>query len=45
MKIGIDLDDVLSKTTAAFIEFHNKNYGTTLDIKNKEKYGWWEIID
>ncbi len=45
MKIGIDLDDVLSKTTAAFIEFHNKNYGTNLDIKTKEKYGWWEIID
>ena len=37
MKIGIDFDDVLSKTTEGFIEFHNKNYGTNLDIKTKEK--------
>lgn len=45
MKIGIDLDDVLSESTAAFIKFYNETYGTNLDIKTKEKYGWWEIVD
>lgn len=45
MKIGIDLDDVLSKSTAAFIEFYNNTYGTNIKIENKEKYGWWELVD
>ena len=45
MKIGIDLDDVLSKSTAAFIKFHNNTYGTNIKIENKEKYGWWELVD
>ena len=44
MKIGVDLDDVLSKTTAAYIKFHNDTYGTNLKIEDKQKYGWWELF-
>ena len=44
MKIGVDLDDVLSKTTAAYIKFHNEVYGTNMKIENKDKYGWWELF-
>jgi len=44
MRIGIDLDDVLSKTTPAFIKFHNDIYGTNIKIEEMKTYGWWNFI-
>lgn len=33
-KIAIDVDDVLAQHIPAFIEFSNKNYGTSLEIED-----------
>ncbi len=44
MKIGIDLDDVLSQTMPALIKFHNDRYGTKLvmeDLKNGASWQTW----
>jgi len=40
MKIGVDLDDVLSQSTPALIKFHNNTYGTSLKIKDLKTYIW-----
>jgi 5'(3')-deoxyribonucleotidase len=40
MKIGIDLDDVLSESTAALIEFHNNTYGTNYKMSDLKNYVW-----
>jgi len=34
MKIGVDLDNVLSQSMPALIEFHNKNYGTNQKLED-----------
>jgi 5'(3')-deoxyribonucleotidase len=40
MKIGIDLDEVLSQTAKALIEFHNDTYGTNYKIKKLNTFVW-----
>lgn len=45
MKIGIDLDEILSQSTLAFIKFHNEIYGTNIKIENKKTYSWSELIN
>jgi uncharacterized HAD superfamily protein len=40
MKIGIDLDEVLSQSAKALVEFHNNTYGTTYKIENLDFYVW-----
>lgn len=43
MIIAIDLDDVLSETTASIIKYHNSRYGTTLKIEDFYCYDWNKI--
>lgn len=44
MKIGVDLDDVLSQSTPALIKFHNDNYGTDFKIENLKTYKLLTIL-
>lgn len=44
MKIGVDLDDVLSQSTPALIKFHNEKYGTNFDIKNLKVFKLMTIL-
>jgi uncharacterized HAD superfamily protein len=43
MKIGIDLDDVLSLSMQEVINFHNDTYGTNLKFEDFHTYNLWEI--
>lgn len=43
MLVAIDLDDVLADTINAFIQFHNKKYGTTF-VRNDFFSYYWEDI-
>lgn len=43
MKIGIDLDDVLSLSMQEVINFHNDTYGTKINIKDVNTYNLWEV--
>src|SRR6188768_514546 len=47
MKIGVDLDDTLSRSTEALIKFHNDTYGTNYIIEGLKKYIWeiWADTD
>ena len=44
MKIGVDLDDTLSQTMSAIVNFHNNTYGTNLvleKLKDGASYKSW----
>jgi 5'(3')-deoxyribonucleotidase len=43
MKIALDWDDTLVKFIDAVIEFHNKEYGTSLVNKDFHSYKFWEV--
>ncbi|KAI0803115.1 hypothetical protein BC629DRAFT_1491838 [Irpex lacteus] len=40
--IAVDLDDVLSQTNRAVIEWHNEAYGTKLDLSHCYYYYYWK---
>lgn len=42
MKIGIDLDEVISETLVEIIRFHNETYGTSLALEQFKSYRFWE---
>lgn len=42
MKIGVDLDDTLTKTMAAIVDFHNNKYETTLKTENLKNGATWK---
>lgn len=44
MKIGVDLDEVLTEYVKNFIAFHNQNYGTKLNFKDIKKYLFYELL-
>ncbi len=43
MKIGVDLDGVLSQTIPAIIEFHNNTYGTNFVLEKFSSNDYWEV--
>lgn len=44
MKIGVDLDEVLTEYVKNFIIFHNQNYGTKLNFEDIKKYFFYELL-
>lgn len=42
VKIGVDLDEVISETLVAIIQFHNDTYGTRLELDDFKSYRFWE---
>ncbi len=43
MRIGVDLDGVLSQTIPAIIEFHNHTYGTNFVLEKFNSHDYWEV--
>lgn len=42
MKIGVDLDDTLTKTMAEIVDFHNDKYGTNLSVEKLKDGATWK---
>jgi len=44
MNIGVDIDEVLAELTEAFLEYHNRTYGTSFKKKDMFSYSYHEVI-
>jgi uncharacterized HAD superfamily protein len=44
MKLGIDIDDVITKSMEAYVEDYNKNYNDNLKYENIIDYRLWNLF-
>ena len=43
MRIGLDLDEVLSRFVLGLVEYYNSTYKTSLKLEDFHSYKFWEV--
>ena len=44
MKIGLDMDEVITEFVMGFLKFYNEKFNKDIKFENWTSYNFWEVV-